>query len=187
MKSHLFIQLYRGLSKFKPTDDLLPNEWGQTKTMILKAHSAYFKCYKTYFTEDKVSLVTEIKGFFRFWSIPSGALVSTDTCFPPQEIQPNVFHILFTYTGNKGINQNKAWYCKAMRIFREWMWHPPPLFHTAVYFIYRQDGWRQCHWRQFTPFVREGEKRPFTSFSQGWFGKCFPISWKDLQNLAFKH
>lgn len=104
-----------------------------------KGSLCLFKCYKTCFTEYKVPLVTEIKGFFRFWSIPSGALVSTDT-FPLSSTR-NTAQFLSHAPGNKGINQNKAWYCNAMRTFREWMWHPPPLFHTAVYFIYRKmDG-----------------------------------------------
>lgn len=70
-----------------------------------------------------------------------------------------------------------------MGAFWEWKWPPPPLSCRAGYFIQQQDGWRQCHWRQFMPFVREGEERPF---SQGWLGKHFPTSWKDLQKPDFQ-
>lgn len=148
-----------------------------------KGSLCLFKCYKICFTEYKVSLVTEIKASLDFDPFLLVHLFPQIHAF----LYKNYRLISFTYSRQKGINQNKAWYCNAMRTFQEWMWHPQPLFHTAVYFIHGQDGWRECHWRQFSPFVREGEKRPFTSFSQGWFGKCFPISGKDLQSLTFKH
>lgn len=87
---------------------------------------------------------------------------------------------------NTVINRNKAWYYNVMRAFGEQKRLPPSLSYRTGYFAWQQDWWKQCHWRQFTPFVREGEKRKFILFSQGWFVKCFPMSWKGPQSLTFK-